>query len=160
MSKIDQIISEIEEYIEGCSPFPLSSSKIVVVKEELEEMIGELRLKTPDEIKKYQKLLANKDQILITIQHSPGAGASILGRVICWNLKREYPTFILKNKFDEDVYESLLRVSVISGKHLLIFLDGNYAQNDVNQFLYRTRGIKVCVLYACRVYSIRKELPV
>jgi F0F1-type ATP synthase membrane subunit b/b' len=34
------------------------------VKEELEEMISELRLKTPDEIKKYQKLLANKDQIL------------------------------------------------------------------------------------------------
>lgn len=64
MSKIDQIISEIEEYIEGCSPFPLSSTKIVVVKEELEEMISELRLKTPDEIKKYQKLLANKDQIL------------------------------------------------------------------------------------------------
>lgn len=64
MSKIDQIISEIEEYIEGCSPFPLSSTKIVVVKEELEEMIGELRLKTPDEIKKYQKLLANKDQII------------------------------------------------------------------------------------------------
>ena len=100
---------------------------------------------------------ANKDQILISIRHSPGAGASILGRVICWNLKREYPTFILKNKFDEDVYESLLRVSAISGKHLLIFLDGNYDQNDVNQFLYRTRGIKVCVLYACRVYSIRKE---
>lgn len=64
MSKIDQIISEIEEYIESCSPFPLSSTKIVVVKEELEEMIGELRLKTPDEIKKYQKLLANKDQII------------------------------------------------------------------------------------------------
>ncbi len=64
MSKIDQIISEMEEYIEGCNPFPLSSTKIVVVKEELEEMISELRLKTPDEIKKYQKLLANKDQIL------------------------------------------------------------------------------------------------
>lgn len=98
----------------------------------------------------------NKDQILISIQHSPGAGASILGRVICWNLKKEYPTFVLNNKFDEDVYESLLRISVISGKHLLIFLDGNYDQNDVNQFLYRTRGIKVCVLYACRVYGIRK----
>lgn len=64
MSKIDQIISEMEEYVDGCSPFPLSSTKIVVVKEELEEMINELRLKTPDEIKKYQKLLANKDQIL------------------------------------------------------------------------------------------------
>lgn len=64
MSKIDQIISEIEEVIEGSSPFPLSSTKIVVVREELEELVNELRLKTPDEIKKYQKLLANKDQIL------------------------------------------------------------------------------------------------
>lgn len=64
MSKIDQIISEMEEYIEGCSPVPLSSSKIIVIREEIEEMISELRLKTPDEIKKYQKLLANKDQIL------------------------------------------------------------------------------------------------
>lgn len=97
----------------------------------------------------------NKDQILISIQHFPGAGASILGRVICWNLKKEYPTFVLQNKFDEDVYESLLRISAISGKHLLIFLDGNYNQNDVNQFLYRIRGMKVCVLYACRVYSMK-----
>ncbi len=100
---------------------------------------------------------ANKDQILISIQHSPGAGASILGRVICWNLKKEYPTFVLQNKFDEDVYESLLRISAISGKHLLIFLDGNYNENDVNQFLYRIRGMKVCVLYACRVYSMKKS---
>ena len=99
---------------------------------------------------------ANKNQILISIQHYPGAGASILGRVICWNLKKEYPTFVLKKQFDEDVYECLVRVSAISGKHLLIFLDGNYNQNDVNQFLYRTRGIKMCVLYACRVYSIKK----
>ena len=57
MSKIDQIISEMEEYLESCSAFPLSSTKIVVVREEMEEMLSELRLKTPDEIKKYQKLL-------------------------------------------------------------------------------------------------------
>ncbi len=99
----------------------------------------------------------NKDQILVSLQHSPGAGASVLGRIICWNLKKEYPTFVLKNKFDEDVYESLLRVSIISGKHLLVFLDGNYDQNDVNQFLYRTRGMKICVLYACRVYNTKIE---
>lgn len=97
----------------------------------------------------------NKDQILVPIQHSPGAGASVLGRVICWHLKKEYPTFVLENKLDDDVYESLLRVSTISGKHLLVFLDGNYDQNDVNQFLYRTRGLKVCVLYSCRVYSAK-----
>lgn len=97
----------------------------------------------------------NKDQILVSIQHSPGAGASVLGRVICWHLKKEYPTFVLKNKFNDDVYESLLRVSAISGKYLLVFLDGNYDQNDVNQFLYRTRGLRICVLYSCRVYNTR-----
>ncbi len=100
---------------------------------------------------------ANKDQILIPIQHSPGAGASVLGRVICWNFKKEYPTFVLQNKFDEDVYESLFRIATISGKHMLVFLDGKYDQNDVNQFLDRTRGMKVCILYACRIYSIETE---
>ncbi len=64
MSKIEQVISEIEEYIDGCSLLPLSKTKIVVEKEELEEMLHELRLKTPDEIKKYQRLLKDKDRII------------------------------------------------------------------------------------------------
>ena len=51
-SRIEQIISEIEEYIDGCKFQPLSNSKIIVNKEELEELLTELRLKTPDEIKR------------------------------------------------------------------------------------------------------------
>ena len=54
-SRIEQIISEIEEYIDGCKFQPLSNSKIIVNKEELEELLTELRMKTPDEIKRYQK---------------------------------------------------------------------------------------------------------
>lgn len=65
MSRIEQIISEIEDYIASCKPIPLSSTKIAVNKEELDELIRELRLKTPDEIKKYQKLISNKDAILM-----------------------------------------------------------------------------------------------
>lgn len=64
MSKIEQIISEIEEYIDSCRFQPLSSTKIVVNKEELEELLAELRLKTPDEIKKYQRMISNRDAIL------------------------------------------------------------------------------------------------
>lgn len=64
MSRIEQIISEIEEYIDGCKYQPLSNTKIVVVKEELEDLLSELRLKTPDEIKKYQKIINNKDAII------------------------------------------------------------------------------------------------
>lgn len=64
MSRIESIINEIEDYISNCKPLPLSSTKIAVNKEDLEELISELRLKTPDEIKKYQKLISNKEAIL------------------------------------------------------------------------------------------------
>ena len=67
-SRIEQIIEEIEEYIDGCNYSPLSKKNIVVNKEELEELLRELRMKTPDEIKRYQKMLANKDAILADAQ--------------------------------------------------------------------------------------------
>ena len=67
-SRIEQIIEEIEEYIDGCNYSPLSKKNIVVNKEELEELLRELRMKTPDEIKRYQKILANKDAILADAQ--------------------------------------------------------------------------------------------
>jgi len=67
-SRIEQIIEEIEEYVDSCKYQPLSSAKIVVNKEELEEMLRELRMKTPDEIKRYQKIISNKDAILADAQ--------------------------------------------------------------------------------------------
>ena len=39
-SKMEQIIEEIEEYIDGCKFQPLSSTKIIVNKEELEELLA------------------------------------------------------------------------------------------------------------------------
>ena len=45
-SRIEQIIEEIEEFVESCKYQPLSTTKIVVNKEELEELLRELRLKT------------------------------------------------------------------------------------------------------------------
>ena len=39
-SRIEQIIEEIEEYIDGCKYQALSSSKIIVNKDELEELLN------------------------------------------------------------------------------------------------------------------------
>ena len=64
MSRIEQLIGEIEEYIDSCKFQPLSTTKILVNKEELEELLVELRLRIPDEIKKYQKIISNQDAIL------------------------------------------------------------------------------------------------
>ena len=64
MSRIEQLIGEIEEYIDSCKFQPLSNTKIVVNKEEMEELLVELRLRVPEEIKKYQKIISQQDAIL------------------------------------------------------------------------------------------------
>ena len=64
MSRIEQLIDEIEEYIDSCKYQPLSTTKILVNKEELEELLVELRLRVPDEIKQYQKIISNQEAIL------------------------------------------------------------------------------------------------
>lgn len=67
-SKMEQIIEEIEDYIDSCKFQPFSSTNIVVNKEQLEELIAELRTKTPEEIKRYQKMISNKEAILADAQ--------------------------------------------------------------------------------------------
>ena len=47
MSRIEQLINEIEEYIDSCKFQPLSTTKIIVNKEELDELLVELRLRIP-----------------------------------------------------------------------------------------------------------------
>ena len=64
MSRIEQLIGEIEEYIDSCKFQTLSNSKIIVNKEEMEELLVELRLRVPEEIKKYQKIISQQDAIL------------------------------------------------------------------------------------------------
>lgn len=67
-SKIEQVIEEIEEFIEECKFQPFSSTNIVVNKEELQELVSELRQKTPEEIRRYQKIISNKEAILADAQ--------------------------------------------------------------------------------------------
>ncbi len=62
-TRIEQIIEEIYEYIEGCKLSPLSQSKVIVQKDELYNMLDELRLRTPDEVKRCQKIIAQREAI-------------------------------------------------------------------------------------------------
>ena len=64
MSRIEQIISDIEAYLDSCKFQPFSNTKLIVDKDQLEDYIEELKLKTPVEIKKYQKIIDNKDAII------------------------------------------------------------------------------------------------
>ncbi len=64
-SKIEQIIDEIEEYINGCKYATFSSTKILVNKEEMDDFLHELKKQIPDEVKRYQKIVSNKDAIMV-----------------------------------------------------------------------------------------------
>lgn len=72
-SKIEQLIDEIEEFIDGCKYKALSNTHIIVDKEQIDELLRELRLKTPEEIKRYQKIINNKEAILADAREKAAA---------------------------------------------------------------------------------------
>lgn len=63
-SRIEQEIDDIFEFIESCRMQRLSSTKVVVPKDELYDLLDDLRRDVPEEIKRYQKILRQRDAIL------------------------------------------------------------------------------------------------
>jgi cell division septum initiation protein DivIVA len=73
MSRIEEIIAELEDYFENCKFQPLSNTKIIVNKDEVDEIIDALKNSTPDEIKRYSRMVSNKDAILADAQKKADA---------------------------------------------------------------------------------------
>ena len=66
--RIELVISDIENYIEKCNPQVFNRSIIVVNKDIIEEFLSELKAKASKEIKRYQKIINNKEAILMDSQ--------------------------------------------------------------------------------------------
>jgi len=64
MVRYEQILGEMDDYIDSCKKKNFSDVNIIVNKEELKEFISELSANTPDEIRKYDKIVSNKEAIL------------------------------------------------------------------------------------------------
>lgn len=63
-SQIEEIIEDLEEYIDSCKPSAFSSSKIVINRDEIEAIISELRTKVPNELSRSRKIIMNQEAIL------------------------------------------------------------------------------------------------
>lgn len=63
-SRIEKAIDEIYEYVENCKPAKLAPNKVTVAKDELYDLLDALRMCAPEEIRTYQKIINNRDQIL------------------------------------------------------------------------------------------------
>ncbi len=63
-SRIEKAIDEIYEYVENCKPSKLYPNKVTVSKDELYDLLDALRMCAPEEIKRYQKIINNREEIL------------------------------------------------------------------------------------------------
>ncbi len=61
---IDKMIEEIEVFVNNAKPQALSQTKIVVQRDDLLDMLKELKLKLPMEIERCKKIMRNKENIL------------------------------------------------------------------------------------------------
>jgi hypothetical protein len=58
------LINEMEDYFESCSKVPFSN-KIMVNPEVIYELMTDMRLKLPEEIKRCQRIISEKDKIIL-----------------------------------------------------------------------------------------------
>jgi len=64
MSRIEQLIDDMEGYLDECKSAAFSSNKVIVNKEEFAEMLNELRLQIPEEVEQYKKVISNQNAII------------------------------------------------------------------------------------------------
>lgn len=121
-SKIEQIIDEIEEYIDNCKPHNFSSSKIVVNRDEIDELLTELRMKTPEEIKRYQKIISNQEAIL--------ADAKAKAEAIIAQAQIKTDELVSEHQIMQQAYAQANEVVMIATKQAQEILDN--ATNDAN----------------------------
>ena len=62
---IEDIMNEIEDFLNGCKPTTFSSNKVIVPRDQFDELFGDLKMKIPMEIDRCKKIMRNKDAILM-----------------------------------------------------------------------------------------------
>lgn len=123
-SRIEQIIEEIEEYIGNCKTQPLSNgARIVVDRETMEELLRDLRQKTPDEIKRYQRIISNKEAIL--------ADARAKADEIITQAQVHTTELVSEHVIMEQAYAQADEVVMIATRQAKQILDN--ANNDANE---------------------------
>lgn len=69
---IEDVMNEIEDFLNGCKKTGLSS-KVAVPREEFDELFGELKVKIPAEIDRCKKIMRNKEAILMDARKNADA---------------------------------------------------------------------------------------
>lgn len=63
-NNIEKMIEDIFEFVDNARSPMGNPNKVILHRGELYDMLDALRLRTPEEIKRYQKVIANRDRII------------------------------------------------------------------------------------------------
>ncbi|MDO4167060.1 MAG: ATPase [Eubacteriales bacterium] len=96
-SRIEQKIEDIYAFIESCKMQALSSTKVVVPKNELYDLLDDLRRDVPEEIKRYQKILNQRDAILEDAETKASA--------LLLDAKEQYKAMVEEHSIMQQAYQ-------------------------------------------------------
>ncbi|MBP7058846.1 MAG: ATPase [Lachnospiraceae bacterium] len=124
-SSIEQILDDMERFIdEEGKAAPFSSSKIVINRDELENYIEELKATTPEEIRRYQKIISNREAIL--------ADARAKADQIISNAQIKTDELVSEHQIMQQAYAQANQVVMIATKDAQDMLDkATIEANDI-----------------------------
>ncbi|MBQ3665466.1 MAG: ATPase [Lachnospiraceae bacterium] len=122
MSKYEQKLEELENFLDSCKRQKLSGNNIIVNREQIDEYISELRMKTPEEIKKYQKIINNREQILNAAQQD--------AEKILQDARKQTEELVAEHEIMQQAYEQAQELIDDASAQAQDILD--HAVNDAN----------------------------
>lgn len=96
-SRILDKIEDIYAFVESCKMQALSNTKVIVPKDDLYDLLDDLRRDVPAEIKRYQKILNQRDAIL--------EDAQAKATTILLDAKEQYKAMIEEHNIMQQAYQ-------------------------------------------------------
>ena len=124
-SKIEQTIDDIYEYLDSCKYAAFSNKESIIVnKDDIYELLEELRNSTPDEIKTARKIAANQEAI---IEQARQRASDMLAKA-----EEKQGELIEKNEIMQQAYAQAVEVvnqANVSARDIL-----NQASTEANNY--------------------------
>ena len=165
MSRIEQVITEIEEFVERCKTVALSNSIIKVNKEEFIALLNELRQEIPEEVTQSQKVISNKDSILTDAKNRAEKlilDANIQSNSIREDAKRKADAIVLSARKESDAImneANKLKSQLVNENQIMqtAYAESDkileYARMEANNIVYDARNEANSVRQAAISYT-------
>lgn len=100
-----RLIDELEDIVDSASSIPLSH-KVLVDKQEIMEILKEIRVQLPDEIKQAKWIKDERQKILIDAQKEADTMLEEANKHICSLVEKDEITKIATNKAEEIIAQA------------------------------------------------------